>query len=1281
MLRPLALPLLALLAPLGFALPQAPALGKQDSPDLPREAIVPAGFVDELVLGGFTAPVGLLHDANERLYVWDKGGRVWVIENGQRVSPPLIDLSEEVGNWRDFGLLGVALDPDFLVNGYLYLYYVVDRHHLLNFGTPSYSSTADEYFAATIGRITRYTADAGTGFKTTDPASRKVLLGETPETGVPILHQSHGTGALLFGEDGSLLASSGDGASYSGVDVGSFNNTYWSDGLADGIIRSEENVGSFRSQMLESHNGKILRIDPATGDGLPSNPFYEAADPRSPRSRTWALGLRNPFRFSLIPGTGSSSPSIGRPGELLVGDVGWGTWEELHLIDEPGMNLGWPLFEGLTAQGGYTQAVTENRDAPNPLFGSGGCSRAYFTFQELLAQEQKDHNPAFPNPCNTSQSIAPATPTFMHHRPLLEWRHGSSPQTRVPIFNGNLAATAGIGTSGSPVLGTPFTGNCAVGGFQHSGLGFPAPYAGVYFVADFSHNWIRALRFEDDHLLEEVLDFATANNPVALAEEPASGSLLYLEVNTGQLRRIRYNGTANQPPLAALDADRLYGASPLTVRFDASRSVDPEGAPLTFEWDFGDGGTSTKPSPVHQYSAGSGNPSTRTVTLTTRDPGGVASVQTELVHLDNTPPEVEITSVASGSFYSTTVATNLSLVANVTDAEHSSSELDYAWQVFLAHNTHQHPEPIDTNPQTSVVLSPTPCSGEFYAYRIHLSVTDAEGLVGEDEVWLYPDCNASASVDLVSPSVGTSVLPRQVVTLQAAPGGSWDHVDFYADDERIGSRSAAPFTLDWTALEPGTVTFTALVIAADGTSSAAPGVTVEVLAPMVQRISLNDSLSDTEERLSSGRVRTASSDLELGADGSNPQLVGMRFPVSLPPGTFISNAYVQFYSDEKDSKSTSLVIQAERDRTPRLLTSIGSDLSVRPRTNASVVWEPEPWSYVHARGPRQRTPNLAPIIEELVNISLRQSPSAILLLVSGTGERTAESANGSSNKEPELVIEYGTGLNVAPFVDAGPDTTAALGAPVSLAGQVADDGLPSGTLTSLWTRVSGPGSVSFADATAPTTTATLSNAGTYVLRLTADDGELTSFDDVQVTVITGSTQTTESTIAVDADDAEERLDSGSVTRSSSDLELGYDGSRSQLVGMRFVLDVPQGALITNAYVQFTVDESNSQSTELDFAIEAADDASRIDDESRELSMRATTGTLVHWSPPAWSGAGTAGPDQRTPDLQALIQDIVDRPGWNPGQHVLLLVSGTGERTAESRDGSTSKAPRLHVEYQ
>ena len=153
----------------------------------------------------------------------------------------------------------------------------------------------------------------------------------------------------------------------------------------------------------------LFRSDPANGDGVASNPFFDPANPRAPRSRVWALGFRNPYRFTVHPETGSFDPAQGNPGTILLGDVGWGAWEELDVIDGPGKNCGWPLFEGLKNHASFELASPENLDAPNPLGG-------HFKFLDLIIQETLA-TPSWPNPLDPTRQIPASVTRFMHTRP------------------------------------------------------------------------------------------------------------------------------------------------------------------------------------------------------------------------------------------------------------------------------------------------------------------------------------------------------------------------------------------------------------------------------------------------------------------------------------------------------------------------------------------------------------------------------------------------------------------------------------------------------------------------------------------------------------------------------------------------------------------------------------------------------------------------------------------------------------------------------------------------
>ena len=131
-------------------------------------------------------------------------------------------------------------------------------------------------------------------------------------------------------------------------------------------------------------------------------------------------------------------------------------------------------------------------------------------------------------------------------------------------------------------------------------------------------------------------------------------------------------------------------------------------------------------------------------------------------------------------------------------------------------------------------------------------------------------------------------------------------------------------------------------------------------------------------------------------------------------------------------------------------------------------------------------------------------------------------------------------------------------------------------------------------------------------------------------------------IASSSDDAEERVATGTVHLSSSDLELVED-STDQLVALRFDrLFVPPSAQIVKAYVQFAADEVYSGETLLEVQGEATDHALPFGRTNGDISSRVLTDNSVHWSPPGWTRIGLAGEDQRTPDLSSVVQEIVNR---------------------------------------
>jgi glucose/arabinose dehydrogenase/PKD repeat protein len=741
----------------------------------------PDGFSDQLVSDGWLQPNGLTFDENGRMYVWEKAGKVWLVENGQKLADPLIDLSEEVGNWGDHGLLGFALHPDFLNNGYFYLLYAVDRHHLLHYGTSAYNPATTITEQASIARLTRYTADAATNMSRVVPNSRHILIGATASDGIPLVHRSHGVGSLVFATDGSLMVTCGDGASYDGTDTGGgTGHAFAPQALLDGILSPKEDIGSFRSQLVDNMNGKLLRIDPLTGAGIPNNPFFDVSAPYADRSRVWALGLRNPFRFSLIPGTGSHDLSDGQPGTFIVGDVGWAYWEELNVVNGPGQNFGWPIYEGMRKRWEYESQKIANLDAPNPLSGTAGCDWDHFPFQDLISDSHL--NPNFGNPCFPNIQVPFEIPTFVHQKPSIAWSNSEWNHEEQNTFVSTFSAEGesefySLEDVSSPVQGPLFNGYCTIGGVYYTGGNFPEKYQESFFAADHS-GWIRRFTFDENMEVDSIELFSAASeNLTVLTQNPVDGCLYYIHYaysGSSEVRRICYG--ANAPPRAVLDLDREFGPSPLTVQFSGVQSSDPEGENLQYRWDFGDGNFSSEMDPAHTFQSPDTLPTPFAVKLTVTDPEGVSRTATKIVSLNNTPPSVDITSLENGDEYTTTGTSELSLQAQVTDWEHGPEALSYAWYTTLHHNSHVHEEPPLHEAEGTTYIAGEGCDPvENFFYSIRLTVTDEAGLSSTDQVYLFPYCGSPiAEIQ----NLDAHVLDKQVLisweAVNETPGASYE---------------------------------------------------------------------------------------------------------------------------------------------------------------------------------------------------------------------------------------------------------------------------------------------------------------------------------------------------------------------------------------------------------------------------------------------------------------------------------------------------------------------------
>jgi len=493
--------------------------------------VVPTNFVVEDIAPGaaLNTPTTIAPMPDGRLLVGEKAGVVWTIKNGVKSAVPLWSSTKEILNSYDRGLLSVAVDPHYFVNHYVYFLYTVDP-----------DSNDDESNIESFGRLTRYTVNF-TDSATVIPSSRTILLGVDWAHGPLEATGSHTVGCLQFGSDGSLLVTTGDGSDFTtGPDAGGEQPNAFLPGRTDPY----EDIGSYRAQYIGSLDGKVLRIDPSNGQGYPSNPFWNG-DPTSVKSRVWAYGFRNPYRFTVRPGTGSTDPSAGNPGVIYLGDVGWNDWEELDVISSSGFNSAWPCHEGPVVQSEYASA-------------------------------------AQPSHCDCdSAGITPNDPRPFTD-PLSDWHHR-------------------LDYAGNP---PGFIGNCSTAGVFYTDTLYPSQYRGKYFHGDYGQSWLRVATMTPGNTMTAFDLFGSSmEGPVCFAREPGTGNILYVSIVTNQVRRIRYTGAVggNTAPVAVATGAPTNGQTPLTVVFDGTQSSDADGDSLTWAWTFGDGAGATIRNPSHTY--------------------------------------------------------------------------------------------------------------------------------------------------------------------------------------------------------------------------------------------------------------------------------------------------------------------------------------------------------------------------------------------------------------------------------------------------------------------------------------------------------------------------------------------------------------------------------------------------------------------------------------------------------------------------------------------------------
>ncbi|GAA1825092.1 ThuA domain-containing protein [Agromyces salentinus] len=673
-------------------------------------------------------------------------GRVFYTElvRGQvRVWDPATDsvttaLELDVYSGGEDGLLGIALDPAFTENGHVYLYRSPDAADNAN---PS------SFFS----RVSRFTMENGS----IDPASEELII-EVPARRLPD-EPGHTGGGLDFDADGNLYLGVGDDVNPHSEPSGGYAPLSTRPGTFHDARETSANTNDLR--------GKLLRITPnADGPGytIPEGNLFPEADDAGDKTlpEIYAMGFRNPFRFSVDQATGNISladysPDNGNDAPTTRGPAGIAEW---NYITSPG-NYGWPLCMG------NNEPFRDVDYTANPV--------AVGDFFDCA-------NPVNDSPRNTGLTELPAA------RAADMW-YGykrSSVPSMIPQ-GGGLAPMGGPVYDFDPAL--------------ESDTKFPASYDGKPFFYEWARNKMYSIQLKDPAAgsgtqVEKVTPFLPQEQFLAPIDSKfgPDGSLYVLDWGGGfgrdnpnsGLHRIDYI-SGSRSPMAKISVDQDSGPAPLTVAFDGAASTDPENAALSFAWDFDGDGTvdATTPQATHAYET----EGVFDARLTVTDPDGKKGTTTVPITVGNTRPDVEFTLPPNGSFFD--FGDDLSWNVEVTDPEDGTvSGDDVIIQPALGHDDHAHPTtPLSGFTGTTETSLGGHAPDEDIFFALDARYTDDGGaggenpLTGSQTTLVFPKVKQAEFFD--SASEGMTTAPSRDVEgvdsdrVIVGGDGAWAHFE------------------------------------------------------------------------------------------------------------------------------------------------------------------------------------------------------------------------------------------------------------------------------------------------------------------------------------------------------------------------------------------------------------------------------------------------------------------------------------------------------------------------
>ena len=648
-------------------------------PAVAQAGTVPSGFQEKAVIEGLHEPTTLAFAPDGRVFVAEKSGVIKVFNSLSDTNPTVFaDLSHEVDNFWDRGLLGMALDPEFPAKPYIYVLYTLDANPggtAPAWGAPNPRDPCPNPPGATAkgcvvtGRLSKLTI-SGDKMTAETPLDNR-LVPAVPEPldrrprlrrrRRPLRQRRRGRELPLrrLGPDRQPLRRSAGGVGGS-IDP------------ADRRRRSAAQPGRPHPRRPDGARRVAAADQPRNRPGRPRQPLRNRAPTPTPAASS-----------PTACATRSASPSGPGPTKSGSATSANSTWEEIDRVDSTSShadNFGWPCYEGDNVSSARAfEWDSANLNLCESLYNEGATAvnAPYYSY-------------------NHSAKVVPGE-------------------------------SCGVGSSSISGLT-----------FYESGP-FPNAYNGALFFTDYSRGCIWAMmpgaNGKPNPANIQTFD-AGAAEPVNLVVGP-EGSLYFPDIaysdGKGKIWRISY-AKGNQPPVAAATATPSTGAAPLSVQLSAAGSSDADpGDTLSYSWDLdGDGnfGDSTAVAPTHVYTEAG----VHVATVRVSDPDGASDTASVTIHVNNTAPTATITSPSPSLTWA--VGDQIAFSGTATDPEDGVLPASaYQWNVILHHcpsNCHLHQIETISGVKSGVVEAP---DHEYPSWlEIKLTVTDSGGLTATRSV-------------------------------------------------------------------------------------------------------------------------------------------------------------------------------------------------------------------------------------------------------------------------------------------------------------------------------------------------------------------------------------------------------------------------------------------------------------------------------------------------------------------------------------------------------------------